>query len=763
MYNPNRRSKCRKCRQHHDDDRKCRVKKCRRGASGKAGKRGDDGERGKKGKRGPEGPEGPPGPVVDIECGQIYVGSDGGEPVAFGPGQHGQILMVNLREEDCFKWVFPATVECPIAICDTDSDVLLTTKYNDQGPPKDSDTIGGLTNVGIIFHDNGGPIATMPAQVPDVPKLGKLMEYGSDKSALRGGNVTGTQWDYGNVGNNSFAWGDDVSAIGDDSASFGQDNAAQGLRSFVTGESNQVEGENSCGFGAGNLINPISINSSVFGINNEVTGAQIMVWGSGNEATGLYSTAWGSDTEASATGATVFGTLNKSSGDHSTSFGVANEATANGSTAWGVFNKATAINATAWGEQNVASGFNSTAWGVSNKAIGNFSTVMGFNNIASGVMSTLHGFNLSDNPDPLVPTNINILMAGKYGTWNASLPPSTATLPTVPVGGTTSILASDAFVHCGGTNNTSKITAPAYGVATVIGINLPGHAPRGVVATNVVTVIGADYGEYFEWVDGNVEEEDRVGYAVQYSKLNPGMIEIYHHSSSDDSDDSDDSDSGDNISDRQHMKKHVIGIVSGTAGVVGDNAPFMWHGTNDKDEFGRDIAHYSWKLPIMDALIMFINGGYKLLLESNGIYDFIKMFLEGLAEDEVLDDEDVHLYVLDEITTIYESVTIVNPPGMMLLPFIPELEYQLSGIMPILHSHVSDEFDHNEEYHSRDSRIEWEIIGMLGKIYLRDNGECVPGKRCDVTDGGIAIPGRTWYVLSRSGPNVIRIDFRSKS
>ena len=191
-------------------------------------------------------------------------------------------------------------------------------------------------------------------------------------------------------------------------------------------------------------------------------------------------------------------------------------------------------------------------------------------------------------------------MAGIWGTWIQDFPG-----PFKFSGGGTSVALNDVIVHCGGDNVVDATTAP-FGVSTVIGINTYGMAPKGVVSTNVFVARGADYAEYFEWADGNVEEEDRVGYAVQYNKLNPGMIEKYHYDEEEDNEDSsgDDDDDGNN---KDHMKRHVIGIVSGTAGVVGDDAPFMWHGTNTKDEFGRDIVHYSWKLPIVEALMLFIN------------------------------------------------------------------------------------------------------------------------------------------------------------
>ena len=47
----------------------------------------------------------------------------------------------------------------------------------------------------------------------------------------------------------------------------------------------------------------------------------------------------------------------------------------------------------------------------------------------------------------------------------------------------------------------------------------------------------------------------------------------------------------------------------------------------------------------------------------------------------------------------------------------------------------------------------------MGKVFVRDNGECQIGQQCD-NKNGIAVPGNTWPVLSRSSENVIRILFK---
>tara|TARA_R110000824_G_scaffold66833_1_gene173198 strand:- start:56 stop:1840 length:1785 start_codon:yes stop_codon:yes gene_type:complete len=73
----------------------------------------------------------------------------------------------------------------------------------------------------------------------------------------------------------------------------------------------------------------------------------------------------------------------------------------------------------------------------------------------------------------------------------------------------------------------------------------------------------ADYADMFEWADGNPDGEDRIGFSVV---LDEGFCR--KATGSDPAED-------------------IIGIVSGTACMVGNAAWNEWEGRNAKDEFGR--------------------------------------------------------------------------------------------------------------------------------------------------------------------------------
>ena len=83
--------------------------------------------------------------------------------------------------------------------------------------------------------------------------------------------------------------------------------------------------------------------------------------------------------------------------------------------------------------------------------------------------------------------------------------------------------------------------------------NVDGTASGGTYSSN-----GADYAEYFEWHDGNINNEDRRGLFVT---LNGDKIKL---ASKDDT--------------------YILGIISGNPTVIGDSADLYW-----KDQYKRDI------------------------------------------------------------------------------------------------------------------------------------------------------------------------------
>ena len=169
---------------------------------------------------------------------------------------------------------------------------------------------------------------------------------------------------------------------------------------------------------------------------------------------------------------------------------------------------------------------------------------------------------------------------------------------------------------------------------------------------------GADYAEFFEWKDGNPEAEDRVGYIVSLD--------------------------GDKLI-LANEDDYILGVVSGTATVLGDNPEWNWAKRWVTDDFGR--IQYEDKVIHHEA--------------ENG----------RPAWDEPVREP------------------IINP-----------------------------DYDPEQEYTKRADRPEWSAVGMMGKLYVRDDGTCqVNGFAKPINGVATASTSGTMRVIERVSDNVIRV------
>ena len=183
-------------------------------------------------------------------------------------------------------------------------------------------------------------------------------------------------------------------------------------------------------------------------------------------------------------------------------------------------------------------------------------------------------------------------------------------------------------------------------------------------AGTITSASGADYAEYFEWLDGNPEDEDRVGYIV---KLNGDKIEF------------------------ANADDDVLGVISGTMTVLGDNAEWYWQGKYLTDDFGRIIY-----------------------------------------EDKV-------------------------EWGMVSNPETGEEEEAIIAIYPA--PKLNPNYDADMPYENRSIRPEWDAVGMMGKLYVRDDGTAEVNGYV-VANNGIATASgnRTnMRVMARVSENIIRV------
>lgn len=173
---------------------------------------------------------------------------------------------------------------------------------------------------------------------------------------------------------------------------------------------------------------------------------------------------------------------------------------------------------------------------------------------------------------------------------------------------------------------------------------------------------GADYAEFFEWKDGNPTAQDRVGYIVTLD--------------------------GDKMT-FANEGDYILGVVSGTATVLGDNPEWNWAKRWVTDDFGR--------IQYEDVVIH--------------------------HEAEERNDETIPAW--DE--TI--KAPVVNP-----------------------------NYDPDQSYTRRADRQEWDAVGMMGKLYVRDDGTCqVNGYAKPINGVATASTSGTMRVIERVSDSVIRV------
>lgn len=179
-----------------------------------------------------------------------------------------------------------------------------------------------------------------------------------------------------------------------------------------------------------------------------------------------------------------------------------------------------------------------------------------------------------------------------------------------------------------------------------------------------LTTSGADYAEFFEWLDSNPNNEDRRGYFVT---LDGEKIKI------------------------AEPNDYILGIVSALPAIIG-NGDEDWRGRYILDEFG----------------------------------DFITEEFE--YEEEVHDEATGKMKTVTKTGTRYKE----NP-----------------------------EYDSTMPYVQREDRPEWDAVGMVGVLAVRDDGTCQINGYCNVSDGGIATASTSGYrVVNRVSKNVVKVVFR---
>jgi len=178
----------------------------------------------------------------------------------------------------------------------------------------------------------------------------------------------------------------------------------------------------------------------------------------------------------------------------------------------------------------------------------------------------------------------------------------------------------------------------------------------------------ADYAEYFEWEDGNPTGEDRRGLPVvlvQDGKIRVATAE-------------DDSES-------------IIGVISAHPAFVGDAAELSWHGTYEKDSFGKPVEE--------DELWLIWNKEYK---------DGVPVNQPIASDPNTWGASDG--FPLSDLPGIEKAMADGVQTG------IPRWAIDQNCVVNKPKQIISSAYDPSKVYIPRSKRKEWDTVGLIGKL-----------------------------------------------
>ena len=407
-----------------------------------------------------------------------------------------------------------------------------------------------------------------------------------DRSHAEGYNTYASGWCSHAEGYNTYASGEDSHAEGGNTRASGDYSHAEGQSTSASGTYCHAEGSGSKAFGKGTHAE--GIRSTASNESSHAEGYETYVYGRGAHAEGYqtyalgcghaegYQTSATYDSHAEGYKTCASGHYSHAEGEMSITRGNYSHAegrsTANGaySHAEGYFTRALSDYSHAEGWSSEASGNHSHAEGSLTIASGEKSHAEGYQTTASGECSHSEGFNTTASGDychtegyEICASNFASHAGGKY---NAVMTD----------GGSNSNTTGTAFVIGNGTRDTSR--SNAFSVQY-----------NGTVAamSTITASTTADYAEFFEWKDGNPNNEDRVG---KFVTLDNDKILI-----------------------ATDPEDYILGIVSGRPFVLGNGDCDVWNGMYLTDDYNRYITEPAPKMELDKE-----TGEYKQVLDEDG-------------------------------------------------------------------------------------------------------------------------------------------------
>lgn len=486
-------------------------------------------------------------------------------------------------------------------------------------------------------------------------------EYDSDGDYLNGNIASG---------NYSHAEGRGTTASGEAAHAEGGITVASGLGShaeggYTTASSNFAHAEGSYTVASG-LV------SHAEGSNTNALGAGAHAEGDSTTASGSYSHAEGGYTMTTSNTSLKPSTpIETNAGEYTHAEGVGSIASGAAAHAEGAITLASGQYSHAEGTSTISSGYGShaeggyTCTGTATVTVpnlvsydsGDYAHAEGYGTIASGA------FSHAENGYTTASGNWSHA-EGTYTTASGDCSHA--------AGRSTTALNNQYVIGHYNANGTAGASTGTTGDAFIIGKGSAGSLSRAFRVTyagrpyscSSMTTTGADYAEFFEWQDLNLNNEDRRGYFVT---LDGEQIKI------------------------AEPNDYILGIVSALPAMIG-NGDEDWKGRYILDDFGA-----------------FINEEFEY-------------------EEEVIDNETGEKRTVTKIGTRYKE----NP-----------------------------DYDPSQPYIQREDRPEWDAVGLVGVLAVRDDGTCQVNGFCKVAEGGIATTSDSGYrVIKRVNENIVKVVFR---
>ena len=405
--------------------------------------------------------------------------------------------------------------------------------------------------------------------------------------------------------------------------------------------------------------------------------------GGSTEASGDYSHAEGYNTFATNYAAHAEGGATTASGERSHAEGNGTKAIGNYSHAEGFSTEASGYISHAEGQQTIASGRYAHTEGYITTASGDYSHTEGYYTTASGNYSHAEGNQTTASNDCAHAEGVTTEASGYFSHAEGSS--TIASAYAAHAEGYRTIASSDQ-AHAGGEDTEASGTNSfAHGLGLIAsamrqfvigeyneerssssmfivgdGTSTTRENIFRITSTRVYgptySSSGADYAEYFEWFDGNLQNEDRIG----------RFVTLYE----------------DKIKLASKENDFILGIVSGNPSIIGDAYDDKWWNKYEMDIYGR---------PIMI--------------------------------EEKIENKDG--------TTEVRLIKKLNSN------FNPELKYT-----------------------PRSERSEWDVVGMLGKLVLIDDGTCKVNEYCKPSINGVGTYSKEqtkYRVLKRLDKNHVQI------